>query len=63
MYDSHLLSLIKAVSWRAFGTLATVLIVYLMTQRLDTSIYVGVLEMISKIILFYLHERLWIWIR
>ena len=61
MKESHVQSLIKAISWRVFGTLATMAIDFIMTHRLDTSFYIGLMEMLSKIILFYLHERLWIW--
>jgi len=63
MNDSHINSILKAISWRAFGTIATMFIVFIMTHRIDTSIYVGLMEMISKIVLYYLHERFWIWLR
>ena len=63
MHESHARSLIKAISWRLFGTFATVLVVFLLTHQLDTSMYVGIFEMVTKIILFYLHERVWIWLK
>jgi adenylylsulfate kinase len=53
-------SLIKAVSWRIFGTLTTLLAVFIFTHEWSTSFYVGALEMIGKILLFYCHERLWL---
>ncbi len=58
--DSHFKSLLKAVSWRIFGTLATMIAVYFFTHEWQTSFYVGLLEMLSKIILFYCHERIWL---
>lgn len=63
MNESHGRSFIKAISWRVFGTLATILIVFIMTRRIDTSIYIGLFEMVAKIVLFYMHERFWIWLR
>ena len=63
MEESRWVSLIKSISWRVFGTASTMLIVFLMTHQLDTSLYVGVFEMVTKITLFYLHERFWIWLR
>lgn len=58
--DSRVKSLIKAVSWRIFGTLATMFAVFIFTHEWSTSFYVGALEMLSKIVLFYCHERLWL---
>lgn len=57
--DSRTRSIIKAISWRGTGTAATVLIVFIFTGKLDLSIEVGMFEFISKIGLFYVHERIW----
>lgn len=59
MKESHLRSLIKAISWRVFGTIATMLIAYFFTHKLNLTLYIGLFEFSSKIGLFYLHERLW----
>lgn len=59
MKESHLRSMIKAISWRIFGTLATMTIAYLFTRQLDVTIYIGLFEFVSKIGLFYFHERIW----
>jgi adenylylsulfate kinase len=57
--ESHLRSVIKAVSWRIFATMTTMIITYCITHKLSFAIYVGLFEFISKIALFYLHERIW----
>ena len=57
--QDHLLSLIKGVSWRIFGTLATTVIVLVITGKTELALGVGAFEIVSKIILFYFHERLW----
>ncbi len=57
--ESHLRSLIKAVSWRIFGTLATVIISYIFTGQWSTALYIGAFEFITKIAIFYVHERVW----
>ena len=57
--QEHLLALIKGVSWRIFGTLATTVIVLVITGKADLALGVGAFEVVSKIILFYFHERLW----
>ena len=57
--DTHSRSVAKAVSWRILGTLATSVIVFAFTRRWALSLFVGALEFVSKIGLFWLHERLW----
>jgi len=59
MTESHLRSIIKAVSWRVFGTLMTMVFTYFITNKLSFALYIGLFEFVSKIILFYLHERIW----
>lgn len=59
MQESHLRSMIKAVSWRIFGTFSTMLITFMVTHQIHFALYVGLFEFISKIGLFYLHERIW----
>jgi adenylylsulfate kinase len=57
--ESHTRSVAKALSWRFFGTIATTLLVLLFTRRLVLSLAVGGVEFVSKIGLFWLHERVW----
>ncbi len=59
MKESHLRSVIKAVSWRIFGTLATMSIAYFFTHQIDITVYIGLFEFTSKVALFYFHERVW----
>lgn len=57
--DTHARSVAKAVSWRILGTIATSLLVFIFTRKLVLSLAVGALEFVSKIGLFWLHERAW----
>jgi adenylylsulfate kinase len=57
--ETHARSVAKAVSWRLMGTVATALIVFVVTRRLALSLAVGVFEFVSKIGFFWLHERMW----
>lgn len=57
--DTHSRSVFKAVSWRVLGTVATSIIVFAFTQRWAVSLFVGAMEFVSKIGLFWLHERVW----
>jgi len=60
MKDSHTRSLIKGISWRIVGTVDTIVISYLITGSIKWAISIGGIEVITKIILYYLHERLWL---
>lgn len=52
-------SLIKTLSWRFWATVTTILLVYGFTGRVDTAFYVGGVEIVAKLVLYYLHERVW----
>ncbi len=52
-------SLAKAISWRLFSFCLTIVIIYLYTKNIRQAIGVGAGIDIVKMILYYLHERLW----
>jgi uncharacterized membrane protein len=52
-------TLLKAISYRLLGTLATMMITFALTHEISLSLSIGALELFGKIVLFYLHERLW----
>ena len=55
-------SLIKSISWRFIATVTTMSIVYLFTGELKLAAEVGVVEVVTKLMFYYGHERLWNWI-
>jgi sulfate adenylyltransferase large subunit len=57
--DSSLRSLFKAVSWRLWGSVDTTVLAFLFTGNLKLSAAIGGTEVMTKIILYYIHERLW----
>lgn len=57
--ETHVRSVAKAVSWRIVATLTTVLLVYVFTRNLVVSGGVGVTELLSKLLIYYVHERVW----
>lgn len=52
-------SLAKTVSWRAVGSIDTMVITYIVTGNWKFGLAVGSIEVMSKIILYYIHERIW----
>jgi len=59
MKETHSRSIIKEVSWRFFATLVTMLAVFIFTGKLALSLGVGAIDIISKLALYYFHERFW----
>jgi uncharacterized membrane protein len=57
--ESHYRSIIKAISWRAGGTVVTFIVVWVLAGSLDLAVRIGVLDTVIKIGAFYFHERLW----
>ncbi|MFP4846996.1 DUF2061 domain-containing protein [Winogradskyella sp. PE311] len=52
-------SIVKTISWRVVGTLATVVISYLITGTLALAFSIGGIELVSKMVLYFFHERAW----
>lgn len=50
----------KAVVWRVIATLATFLLVLIISGEILLGIQISVVELITKLILFVMHEKLWI---
>lgn len=57
--ETNARSLVKAVSYRLLGSMATALVVYLLTGRAAVSVSAGTLDLVVKLALYYLHERIW----
>jgi uncharacterized membrane protein len=57
--DKPIKSLMKSVSWRIVGTIDTMIISYFITGRVTIAISIGSVEVITKTILYYFHERFW----
>ncbi|MDY6965194.1 MAG: DUF2061 domain-containing protein [Halobacteriota archaeon] len=56
-------SLAKTITWRILATLTTIILVYIFTGEFTLAIVVGSWEVIAKIIIYYLHERAWAYVR
>ncbi|MDH5719753.1 MAG: adenylyl-sulfate kinase [Spirochaetia bacterium] len=58
-YENKMRSVIKAISWRFFATLQTALIVWVITGEIKLAVSAGVIDVIIKIISYFIHERVW----
>jgi uncharacterized membrane protein len=66
--DDPIRSLLKAISWRLIASGTTFLIVFVIFRQyseqsvdevLETASYITGIELVAKLIIYYLHERLW----
>ncbi|MBT3046217.1 MAG: DUF2061 domain-containing protein [gamma proteobacterium symbiont of Ctena orbiculata] len=57
--DRPIRSLAKAISWRVTGSIDTILLSWFFTGNLTTAAAIGLTEVITKMVLYYLHERIW----
>ena len=62
--ESHLRSIVKGISWRIVATVDTIMIVLIITClkghcSIDHAITIGFLEFLLKLLVYYLHERVW----
>ena len=51
--------MVKSLSWRIVASATTVLIVLAFTGELDVAIAIGGVEIVAKLLIFYVHERTW----
>jgi len=61
--NSYKRHIAKSVTWRIIGTLDTILLAWLITGDPLTGLKIGFAEVITKMVLYYLHERVWFRIR
>jgi len=63
--ESHIRSITKGISWRIIATLDTFIVVIVITCLFDqcsiqNAIKIGVIEFLLKLIIYYIHERVWL---
>lgn len=49
----------KTITWRIVGTIDTILLGWLISGNPTIGLTVGGAELFTKMILYYLHERMW----
>jgi uncharacterized membrane protein len=58
--ETHRRSIAKALSWRATGTIDTMVLSWLVTGSIPMAATIGIAEVVTKSLLYYLHERAWL---
>ncbi|WP_425555563.1 DUF2061 domain-containing protein [Flavivirga amylovorans] len=52
-------SIAKALSWRVIGTLDTLIVSYILTQEITVASLIASVDFLTKMVLYFFHERLW----
>ncbi len=56
---SPIRSLIKSFSWRFWGTIDTIILSFIFSGNIYHAFSIGGLELFTKIVLYFIHERIW----
>ena len=51
--------ILKTITWRIIATLTTILIAWVFTHDTTLALKFGAVEVILKMMLYFLHERMW----
>ena len=57
--SSHKMSIYKSLTWRVTASADTFVISWLISGKVEIASAIAGIEVFSKIILYYLHERAW----
>jgi uncharacterized membrane protein len=59
MQEKRYRSIVKGITWRIVATIDTFFISWLITRQIKFAISISLVEVITKLLLYYLHERAW----
>lgn len=57
--EVHSRSFAKAVSWRIAASIDTFIISFFVTGKFSLASAIAAVEVVTKIVIYYLHERAW----
>jgi len=57
--NSQVIHFVKTITWRVIGTLDTIMLSWYISGSLKLGLQLGGVEIITKMVLYYLHERIW----
>lgn len=57
--ETTLRSLMKSVTWRIIATITTTILVFIFTGSLAIAFSLGLIEIVVKYLIYFIHERAW----
>ncbi|MFM1913900.1 MAG: hypothetical protein RIR51_1752 [Bacteroidota bacterium] len=51
--------IVKSITWRIIGSIDTLFLAYVFTGTLESGLKISGIEIVTKMILFYFHEKVW----
>ena len=57
--NSKVRHFLKTITWRFIGTIDTIILSWIITGKAEIGLTIGGLELFTKMVLYYAHERLW----
>jgi len=57
--ETHLRSILKTISWRFWATLTTTILVFVFIGEIGLAVSIGLVEVVIKMLIYFLHERAW----
>ncbi len=62
-HESRIRSVSKMAVWRVLASLDTMLLAWIFTGDISTAISIGSAEVFTKLVLYFLHERFWLFVK
>ena len=59
-HESHARTIVKSLTWRAGGLLMTVGVAWWITGKGELAASIGLADTAIKIVVYYVHERMWL---
>ncbi len=57
--DTHKRTIAKTITFRIIATITTMILVLIFTGNWTLAGAVGALDLVSKLMIYYVHERVW----
>ena len=58
-FEAHRRSIAKSITWRVMASSDTFLVSFIITRRVTIAGSIAGAEILTKVALYYLHERVW----
>ena len=59
VFETRTRSVVKALSWRFLAGVITTCVVLVMTSELKFAAEIGLIDTVTKLLIYFLHERAW----